>query len=336
MNEKGPFDFSRFQEEFFPEWVELFRSGSGIGDYSYKKGGPTSLYGTTDMLISRCTLGELDLSEGERDEWATCINQFQKPDTGWYRKTYTYTHYREHTTAYAVAALHLINRRPAYPMGWRDAILSSTEAMEKWIRGVNWSLIWPGSHIIAGIPAMLLMLGEETDEFLTWYFNWLDREADPASGFWCRGLVHRLRVIRKPTKHEMGGAFHMYYVYEFCSREWRYPERIIDHTLRLQQPNGLWDGEVSYCIDLDGIYCLTRSCRIADGYRKDDVRAAVVRYLAAAEKILTDREFFFRHYSNSHILPGALSAIAECQKLYPELVKTPRPWIQTLDRACFI
>ncbi len=330
------FDFTHLQETLYPEWVEQFRSGPGIGDFSYAIDGPTSLYGTTDVLFCRAIMNDLQLTDQEKDDWAGCINQFQKRDTGWYKKRYTYTHSKQHTTAYAVAALHLIDRKPAHEFPWIAKLLSGKKQMERWIERIPWSIIWPGSHIVSGIPAILAMLDKGSQEFYDWYFDWLDREADPKSGYWCRGWIHKLGVIKTPTKHEMGGAFHMYYVYEFLNRSWRYPEKIIDHTLRLQLPTGLWDKDVTYCIDLDGIYCLTRSNRIAGGYREKEIYQACVDYLAAAEKILNDRDYFFEHYTNTHILPGALAAIAECQKFYPELVKTPTPWIQTLDRACFI
>ena len=328
------YDFRRFQEELFPEWIRQFESGPVTGEYSFKIGGPTDSYGTTDMLISRWIIGELELSDPRKDEWASVINRFQRPD-GWYRKTYTF-HHREHTTAYAVAALTLIDRKPALPFAWAVPILADRASMERWIESVNWSIIWPGSHIVSGVPAALAMTGEGNDDFYEWYFDWLDRNVDPRSGFWCRGLVHRLGIIRRPTKHEMGGAFHMYYVYERFGRKWPYPERIVDHTLRLQHANGLWDSDVTYCIDLDGVYCLTRSSRNAGWYRRDDVYTACLRYLETAERILNDREFLFRRYRDSHILTGALAAVAECARFFPEIVRTARPWRQSLDTACFI
>ncbi|MCU0845102.1 MAG: hypothetical protein MUC76_09275 [Spirochaetes bacterium] len=328
------FDFCRFQLDIFPDWERQFRSGGLCGEYSYNIGAPADSYGTTDMLISRYIMGDLDLTEKKKDEWASVINRFQRSD-GWYSRTHTF-HHREHTTAYAVAALRLIDRRPSGPMSWSAKILADRRSMERWINGINWSIIWPGSHIVSGVPAALAMTGEGNVDFYDWYFDWLDRAADPESGFWCRGLVHRLGLIRRPTKHEMGGAFHMYYVYEYFARKWRYPEKIVDHTLRLQHSNGLWDSDVTYCIDLDGVYCLTRSSRNAGSYRKDDVYRACVRYLETAEKILNDREFFLKRYRNSHILTGALAAVAECGLFFPERVKTARPWRQSLDTACFI
>ena len=329
------FDFTRFEEKFFPEWIEQFKSGESLGQYSWKKGGPTSLYGTTDMLISKYIINNLSLTEEQKDNWAGFINQFQDPEKGWYRKDYT-LHYKEHTTAYAIAALYLIDRSPIHRLyEIHKDILPNRKTWEKWIEHPNWSFIWATSHVISGVPAALAMTGEGKEEFYEWCFNWLDREADPKTGFYRRGLLHKIWKSRI-SKHELGGAFHMYYVYEFFDRTWPYPEKIVDHTLNLQHENGLWDKDVTYCIDLDAIYCLTRSSRNAGNYRKRDVKEAIIKYLKRADQIFNNKDFFFGSYDNSHRLTGALSAIAECQKFYPDLVKTKKPWRQSLDKACFI
>ncbi len=332
------YDFTRFEREYLTKWYEQFRSGEGIGEFSWKIGGPTSLYGTTDMLISTFILDDLLLHDEQRDEWAEVINRFQDPKSGWYKKSYT-MHYKEHTSAYAVAALELIDRKPKYPFVWKEGILKSKKSMEKWISGdwrMLWSIIWPGSHVISGVPAMLAMTKQADEEFFNWYFEWLDEQADPNSGFYLRGIPHRLGIIREPTMHELGGAFHMYYVYEWFNRKWPYPEKVVDQCIRLQHENGFWDKDVTYCIDLDGLYSMIRSSRNANWYRKDDVKQAVCRYLENASRTLNDEEFVFKNYTNSHILTGALAAIAECQKWFPELVKTAQPWKQSLDFACYI
>ena len=149
--DKKSFDFRPFQEKMYPDWEKQFRSGPETGAFSYKIGGPTSCYGTTDMLISRYIINDLDLTEEEKNGWGEVINRFHDPRTGWYNKSYT-IHHREHTTAYAVAALKLIDREPLLTMRWKDPILASEKAMEKWINRVNWSIIWPGSHVVTGVP----------------------------------------------------------------------------------------------------------------------------------------------------------------------------------------
>lgn len=326
------FDFTAFQESIYPAWERRFRSGPGDGEFSYKQGGPTSLYGSTDIVFCRAIMGLLPEDGAVRDRWASVINRFQDPATGWYRKTYTHTHPREHTTAYAVSALTLLGGKPVHAMAWVPAMLASHAARRRWLRSVPWSIIWMGSHVLAGRPAIMEMTGTMTSEFRDWYFDWLNEHVAP-SGFWQRGIVHRLGIIRTPTKHEMGGAFHMHFLYEHARRAWRYPEAAIDHCLRLQQPNGFWDGETSYCIDLDALYVMTRSSRIAGGYRATEIRASAERYLESAAALFNEPDRVAAAYPVSHPLPGALAAIAECARTWPGLVKTSTPWVQTLDRG---
>ena len=341
-----PFDFRPF-EKMYPEWEMQFRAGPGPGAFSWKKGGPTSLYGSTDMVFNRRILGTLDPSETEKDSWAAEINRFQNPRSGWYRKRYT-LHFRSHTAAYAAAALHLLNRRPAYPIRKAGKVGRSPETLKRWMRRIPWSIIWPASHEVAGMPAIPILTGDigrdvpAADEnpaarrFLESWKAWLDEEVHPETGFWSRGILQRLGLRPALSRQEMGGAFHMYYIYEAMGWPWALPEKVVDAALTLQGSNGFWDKDVSYCIDLDGLYCLTRSSRNAGDYRADDVKQACILYLSQAEATLNDRDFLFTRYDNSHRLPGALAAVAECALFYPELVRTERPWTQTLDLACYI
>lgn len=333
MGERS-YDFRPF-EAHYTDWEARFRSGDGPGAFGYAIGAPTSLYGTTDMLISRSTIGRSPSDDAERDAWAAVINGFQDPRTGWYRKRYT-LHFRSHTAAYAVAALTLLGRFPVRPVQEALRIAASPAATVAWLERVPWSIIWPSSHIVAGLPAILHMTGAGGAEFWDTYFAWLDAHVHPQTGFWSRGVLHRVGLRKPLAMVELGGAFHMHFLYAARGRRWPLPERVVDAALALQHPNGFWDADVSYCIDLDGLYSMIRSSQSAGGYRADDVREAAGRYLAQAERTLCDREFLFAKYDNSHRLTGALSAIAECAKHYPELVVTERPWRQTLDRACFI
>jgi hypothetical protein len=286
------------------------------------------------MVFCRATMGRLEAGFDEASAWAGRINSFQRA-SGWYRKRYT-LHFRDHTTAYAVAALKLLGESPTRSVLAALRAQRSRRDTEAWLERVPWSISWPGSHAATGIPAILHMSGEGKSEFFGWYFEWLDREVEPSTGFWSRGLAHKLGLVRKLSKEEMGGAFHMHYVYEARGRRWPHPERVVDAVLSLQNRRGFWDGDSPYCIDLDGVYSAIRSSRNALWYRKDDVAAACERFLAGAATLLNERDSLFALYPNSHKLPGALSAVAEVAKAFPELVTTSRPWIQTLDRACYI
>eukprot|EP01048_Picozoa_sp_COSAG05_P020455 COSAG05_NODE_3480_length_2034_cov_64.714212_2_plen_122_part_00 len=61
-------------ERLFPTWCAQFRSGPGVGDYSYFPGHPTSVYGSADTLMSLSVLGRLNLTEADKDSWAVRLS----------------------------------------------------------------------------------------------------------------------------------------------------------------------------------------------------------------------------------------------------------------------
>lgn len=144
------------------------------------------------------------------------------------------------------------------------------------------------------------------------------------------GWIHKI-IKNRLTKHELGGAIHYYWIYEFLNRPIPYPERVIDSTLKLQNKLGLWDKNVSYCIDLDAIFSLLRCLKQTRGYREEDIKSAIKKYLDYTIPCLNDKQFLFNCYNNTHKLTGCLGAIAEIYKYMPELIESSTPWIQTLD-----
>jgi len=129
-------------------------------------------------------------------------------------------------------------------------------------------------------------------------------------------------------------------LYSCFIRSWPHAKAAVDATLLSQGTTGMWrpghtkDPGLSYCIDMDGIYALTRSARLVDPdspYRWDDVKAACQRYLQTAVAQLSDRASVLgtgpgKWGNNSHLMHGALYGVAECLIWWPELVKTDRPW----------
>jgi hypothetical protein len=328
------------------EWVRQYEIDGTPGNFSYKpidktKSKPIrlSLYGTTDMVFSLFITNELenhfkDFYEEKRDMWIKSIQNFQNPKTGWFKQglwNYDNLHFKEHRTAFATSALKLLGGSPKYKLRLSKK-LNNKKSVEKWLKGTEWGLLfWPGSHRGGGVGAYYATSGDlPHKDFFKWYFDWLDKEADPEVGFWRRGWIHKINKNRL-TKNELGGAIHFYWVYEFMDRPIPFPEKVIDSTLAIQNEFGLWDKDVSYCVDLDGIFCLTRCCKQANGYKKEDIKEAIIKYLDYTVPTLNDRDFLFSRYKTSHILTGVLEAIAEVQKFYPDLIKTPKPWRESLD-----
>ena len=317
---------------FIHEFIEQYRAGEMIGDYSYQRGRRVpDLYGSSDILMTLYQINELDLTKEERRNWIRRLQTFQDRRSGWFKEAET-LHFKEHSTAYCITAMDLIGGRPAFPLKFIRK-MNTKRKLWHWLQWQLWSLIWSTSHRGPGVAASLAMTGEAPNGWFEWFFEWCNKMVDPKTGYWRLGFIHKLGMI---SKHEMAGAFHFYYIYEFFERPLPYPEKIVDWTLRLQHENGLWDKEVPYCIDLDGVYSLTRASKVANNYRKADVTRALERTLHTIVTCLNDKEFVFKNYRNSHRLVGALAAVAEIQKYLPDHLDTPRRWRNQLDHSPYI
>lgn len=319
--------------DMVPEWVEQFRTGGRPGSYAYMpQFSRPDTYGSTDMFYLLYTLDMLDLTDKERRAWAGVIRKFQDPDTGWWGNNKTF-HSKEHATAYAVGALKLLGAPTKYPLSFRESF-DTKEEIHDLLETTPWNVIWSGSHIPSGVASALINSGDAGEDWTSAYLDWLDREADPATGYWMRDDSGARKD--KPRTEELGGAFHFYYIYTYAGRPLPYPEKIIDTTISLQHDNGLYDADVPYCIDLDGVFSIIHAYRQTGGYRKKDVEASLEKTLAAIVEKLNNRDFVFGRYRDSHKLVGAVVALAEIQDFMPHKLKTPKPLKLVLKKSPFI
>jgi hypothetical protein len=335
------FDLNPFLRNLH-DWVNFFKIISEPGKFSVLRDkNVPSLYGTCDMVYNLVIPNELENyfnkhSDDDEEEWIRFIQSYQNPKTGWFKEgitNYGY-HFKEHSTAFAVSALKLLNSKPKYDFKISKR-LNSRKKIERWLRRVpEWGLLyWPGSHRGGGIAAIYATLGPESyphDKFFDWYFDWLDKKADPEVGFWRLGWIHRLKKDRL-TKHELGGAVHYYWIYAFLKHAIPFPEKVIDSTLQLQNSLGTWDKPHSYCIDLDAIFCLTRCCKQTNGYKKEEIKQAIIKYLDYIVEKINNKEFLYQYYTSTHTLTGFVCAIAEIYKFMPDIFDFKREWVQTLD-----
>jgi len=335
------YNFDLFLENLH-EWVDNFKFNAKSGQYSVRREQKKpSLYGTCDMVYNLTIPNEfesyLESHPHETIEnWIKVIQSYQDQKTGWFKEglfNYGY-HFKEHSSAFAVSALKLLGASPKFSFKISNK-LDSRKKVRSWLkRRPEWGLLyWPGSHRGGGIGAIFATLGPNFyphENFFDWYFEWLDEHADPEVGFWRLGWIHKIKKDRL-TKHELGGAVHYYWIYEFFEHPFPFPEKIIDATLMLQNKFGTWDTEYSYCIDLDAIFCLTRSYKQTDGYRKEDINRSIIKYLEHIEATINNKEFLYENYVSAHMLTGFVCAIAEINKFMPNLLNLKREWIQTLD-----
>lgn len=338
-------------EEKVLEFLRLHEvdGGSGMGrpldgSFSLHRGSTEpDLYGMVDAVYILFTLDRLgDLTtRASREVWADRILSCQD-EAGWFSLRNHRGHPREHSTAYAVGALRLLelDQGEVYldrvrPLVGIRPILSSRPAFLKWIRrmgfnglldipkkNVGWHHVWRGSHIGAGVPATLGMMRDyvdqwwpgqtNLDEWFGWYFDWLDGEVNPSTGLWQRAFWNL--AVRRPTLIDLGGAAHFLWVYEAYGREFQYPAKIIDSTISLQRPTGLYR-EHPFCIDFDANYCIIRSYLQLPAEIQQEMQArvnhAIQRNFDAVTRVLLEEDLT-EVYSDLHGPPGALAALVEC------------------------
>jgi hypothetical protein len=93
------------------------------------------------------------------------------------------------------------------------------------------------------------------------------------------------------------------------------------------------------CHQLDGLWTVTRSSRLASpGAADPRVRRMCGKFLHAAAAVLTDASVMLRSriYGDSHGLNGALQAVAECAKWFPQLLRTVALWEISVDAAPYM
>lgn len=348
------FDFTHFESVLLQRWLDLFRAGASPGSFSFlsknaSASGPT-LYGSADVAHVLAATGLLsNLSTSERALWGAQINSFQAPDTGFF----TLQPWEQaglqpwHSAAYATAALVLLGAQPAWPLSWAVSVAEGgPAAWEAEFAGLlnattpTCNSIWCMGHKIAAFPAALLMTrGPSRDRaFFSWWVTaFLGPSVDPNTGMWCER-----REWGPPNVACLGGAFHMDFVLTALQVPLFQPKTLLSVVAAMQSPStGLW-GSDAYpnFIDLDGVYQVVRPAAQMgrEGPAWSTARTACVRYLGAAEAALNDpaRVLGTEYGVNTHILPAAVSGVAECAKFFPELVHTTRPWVQTLDVAPFV
>jgi hypothetical protein len=316
------------------------------GHFSVSRGHKQDIYGSADMVYVLYILNMLDertTPEG-RKEWAAFLQSCQDPQTGWFTIHHSTAQFREHSTAYGLAGLDMLGYKPLYPLTQAKKITRSRAATDFWLATILWPYLWVGSHQGGGVAASFVITGEAPDQWWDWYFTWLDHRVSPKTGIWEFEVYKPFH--RRPLRQEMAGSPHFFWVYQHKNRPMLYPQKIIDTSLALQLPNGLWDNKrkgalYTYCIDFDAIYNMHRTWLQlrAQGidYRTDDIKQSLDRYLAAATAILNKPGELNRVYKLSHDFPGAPAALAEAEKFFEEngerRLLTPKPLNPPIDRV---
>jgi hypothetical protein len=318
------------------DWLEAHRIAGPPGLYARytstrpELAGLANPYGSADAANILYTINRMPRDPAGRAAWVRTLQNFQDPPTGQFREP---THATEHVTAHVIAALELFDARPKHPLAFLEP-LKDRQALFRFLDSLNWSQPWATSHRPAGIAASFLNAEAVGREWFDWFFEWFNREADPATGMWRRGAA---LAAGRPAFDFVGGAFHIHFIYDALREPWPHPDKVIDFVLGTQRPSGLFLADDFFDFpDIDGVYCLNRALRQC-GHRAADCRAALRKTLArCGELVLENRILEHRRFDDLHVAFGTMCCLAELQQAVPGALRTPRPLRLVLDRRPFI
>lgn len=282
------------------EWIKK-QYGPIQGGFRLSPRSPICLVGSCCAVLACEILGKLpNRSHCEIKAWVRYIQSFQRDD-GWFEDPYLKPvggspldcdYLRGHATFLSVMALDALGEQPNRALEFLDMWRDDTDLYD-WVDQLDWSNPWQESNRVEWIGYWLLAdAGLSVDDVplkeelypggFAGLMAWLEDNQDSTTGFWgsppYQGLVG--------TLHQMAAAYHHYVFHYATGRQIRYQDRIVDHTLALQQPDSLFAPQRmggGPCEDLDAIDILANMHRLSD-YRRGDIELALKRALDALLK----------------------------------------------------
>ncbi|MGG3587116.1 hypothetical protein COE08_26895 [Priestia megaterium] len=286
------------------------------GFFTRNKDIKTDVYATCDVVNILYTINKMDLTIGEKLEFADAINSFQNPLTGQFDKSDHRSEY--HSTAMAVSALKLLGAQPKYPLVFLEELKAEWEAIICWLNKRDWD-INPWNGCGHDVPAVMSIFANLELVNLKWFdklFNWLDEQQSDRTGMWPKNSANNLSI------NHLGSAFHFYFMYEHFKRPINYAPQIIESTLSLQKGNGSWLNEwPAGFIDLDATYTLSRLSRFNQELRYKSIPTLKTNAMYTLSKIQNSEELNIL-LEDTHNTLGTLQNLAVLQEVFPNLVST--------------
>jgi len=269
--------------------LSLYRDGAA---FRFTPSGNATLLSTCFGVLLAEFCGDLPANPGGYDDVGDAIAAQQEPDGFWRdpqmnpsdlagKHTPEYLEWQQ--SYFALHALDAIGRRPKYPPAFARPFTDADRAV-RWLRERDYVDFWYGSNEIMWLMSFLAWMETEgsaaAGRALDAMLDELDATQDPKTGFW--GTDRGATLL-----NGMAGAFHVYYFYFWRRRPVKHVEAIIDNTLALQQPDGLFHpgGGGGSCHDLDAVDILVKFSLISS-HRETDVARALER---ARRGLLTTR-----------------------------------------------
>jgi SAM-dependent methyltransferase len=271
-------------------WLEsvLTRDGAPLC-----AGGPLHVLPTCfAVLASECVGGVLD-EPGLAAALGEHIAARQDPETGLFDpgpirrgdlSSHSATYIRMQATYFALHALDALGASSLHPVKLAETFCDRSY-LRGWLDGGPWHNPWLHSNNVMFALTFLERRHDQTgdDEALRAVdsiLDYLDERQDDGTGLWQPD-------DEADVPNAVFAAYHFFPYYFWRARRPRHVERIIDSTLAIQQPDGLFVRGGGACEDLDAVHTLVMMQRVSD-HRQDDVRRALERCLWRILQIQND------------------------------------------------
>ena len=151
-------------------------------------------------------------------------------------------------------ALNLLDAKPLYKADGFSKY-STREGLFEFMDSINWAKDpWLGAHLGAGIYASMILTETAGDEWEDYYFEWLDNNADAATGLWKKDALDGA-----PLFHYLASTFHYVFNYEHAKRALPYPKELLDTCIKAYYDGVCMDFSKSVgWPDIDFTYMLAR------------------------------------------------------------------------------
>ena len=366
-----PYNVSAF-EALVPAWVAQYQlPGSSVANLSFEPGGSVPHpYAPSDVLHVLCGTGQLDvLTAADRAAYVEQIQGFQQADgffadrdskgkkggSAW------------HAAGYVTAGLSILGAQPlrnndmferiaATPSLWAPtvhALLHADDAAPPANISAGCHEGYACAQNIASLASWWIQTNASTGglvrhaPFLSWYFQYLRNEADPATGLWC--------TPEQAAKHGeincIGGSFHIDFIMQHVlmfpehappgtDGTFAWPSQVLNSSLALEKSSGGWTHDGLAYLNVDGIYQATRPSLQIGKARWDEVERSCNKLMALVTSALNNETALLGKHSpvgrETHNLPALVGAVAECGKQFPAMIHSTRPWKNCLDTVPYI
>ena len=257
------------------------------------------------------------------------MQDFQNVDNGLFENP---GNFATHTTAFVSGALNLLDAKPLYQAKGFEKY-KTKEGLFEFMNSIDWPKNpWLGAHLGAGIYASMLLTETVQDEWEDYYFEWLNLNADPATGLWKKGALEGAEAF-----HYIASTFHYVFNYEYAKRALPYPKELLDTCIKAYYDGACIDfSKAVGWPDIDFTYLLARVQRRA-GTRFEETQK-ILREIAdglISQLIVMDLEKS-ETLNDLNTLFAIVCALAVLQDALPGYIRTSKPLRLVLDKRPFL